>query len=1083
MKRQKLEKGAHSSKHETSTGQKTATKRASDNESVQTDKPIRWDLTVFAWMNKWQFSNWLQRKQHGAKLASNAKGEKSPDKYTPESVRRLSERLLRRVKKRIRQSSRSSSKSPVPDFDFDDLDLESNLQVVPFGQEEESHSCVSKNQLQDNTLGSLADVNDTVENCTVHSDEHVSLLCTVESEDVHRNVQNAADVCKEVDTTDLVCDEEVSIILESYETEVEPLSSKVLDEEIRDTTISQTECDVHSNGPGTGSEDIDVESCVTGEIISVHGKGKVSEDSVGKLLDPSTDKIQPYLSVDHQGNDTMVSGVANSSEKIGEGEDKLIKEQISVSNDSLLSEAEVKDFARSGEQPSVLSTRDSATKDVMQIIQSTCEGSIANNNGHACEVLENGLVDNNLTSSGMMVDEEVSLMDTEKSATNMTVSEKEVNQDKKELLQETLSSNLPCQALSVADAEKTMGDASVSKHQPDLSVKRLADGSLDKAPLAIQAADKTEEPNAASASKSPFVVTSILGPDQVNQYLSRADVSQSLGSSGVGTSQTTAISPFTAPVTTRYPVIPPPPQNFLWSGIAPRGPFPTAEIMPVHSSMQHPNYGYPSWANHAPHVPFPVGCTQSSTASDDICPPGTEGDSLKLNSKPTGSEISDVHENTDENQPHGSVMDQSVVTALMQFYSEISEVEGGVKNDNEKVKSDETKASGSIPKPQELTGNKQHEVSDMEMESDFDGSHMDVSDVDIAQIEEVTENAANFDGPIQKECSIAELESAEKLVKQNTLAEDITVATTATVSGVLVSTVDTTLAEKPAVCSTLSSTVDALQIDNTAVSGDVTLDLAPLMRNPANGTDAGQLESLDVFSPLAPAADMLLVDSPIVETPTGPFSPIDAEFLANAEQTIFSSIGDLRNLLGQSSSFDRIAEEAITSTVSSLEEILRQAQGSYLELSSCPSDSGVSTSEEVSHPFKLSSSVPVPVSPVQDSTKQTYTLPSSCSVEETASKGLFVWHIWLFFIQNTVEPPVSNRSKCQIDTQEGWSFVSSLKCSDLSKTKKLFIVAFSWLREVVARGGLTVQCNHSLETSDNQLILECTILKVCSSNS
>ena len=1003
MKRRKLEKGAHSSKHETSADQKTVTKRASDSESVQTDKPIHWDLMVFAWMNKWQFSNWLQRKQHGAKLASGAKGEKSPDKYTPESVRRLSERLLRRVKKRIRQSSRSSSKSPVPDFDFDDLDLESNLQVVPFGQEEESHSCDSKNQSQDNTLGSLVDVNDTVENCTVHSDEHVSLLCTVESEDVHRNVQNAADVCKEVDTTDLVCDKEVSIILESYETEVEPLSSKVLDKGIRDTTNSQTECDLHSNEPQTGSEDIDVESCVTGESISVHGKEKVLEDSVGKLLDPPTDKMQPYLNLDCQGNDTGV-------------EDKQIKE-IWVSNGSLLSEAEVtggasqlddqiKDVARRGEQPSVLSTRDSATKDVTQITQSsTCEGSIANNNGHASEVLENGLVDNDLSSSGMTVEEEVSevsLMVTEKSTTNMNVSEKEVNQNKEEPVQEVLPGNPPHQALPVTDSEKMMGDASVSKHQPDLSEKRLADGGLDKTPLAIQAADKTEEPNATSTNKSPFVVTSILGPDQVNQYLSRADVAQSLGSSGVGTSQTTAMGPLTAPVTTRYPVIPPPPQNFMWSGTAPCGPFPTAEIMPVHSSMQHPNYGFPSWTNHAPHVPFPVGCTQSAAASDDICPPGTENDSPKLNSKLTGSETSNVHENTDENQPHGSVMDQSVVTALMQFYSEIGEVEGGAKNDNEKVKSDnETKASGSIPKPQELTGNKGREVSDMEMKSDFDGSYMDVSDVDIAQIEEVTENAANFDGPIQKECTRNELESTEMTVKQNTLAEDITAATTVTnsVSGILVSTVDTTLAVKPAVCSTLSSTVDALQADNTSVSGNVMLDPAPLMRNPANGTDAAQLESLDVFSPLASAVDILPVDSPIVETPTEahPLSPIDAEFLANAEQTIFSSIGDLRNLLGQSSSFDRIAEEAITSTVSSLEEILRQAQSSYLESSSCPSDSGVSTSEEVSHPSNLSSSVPVPVSPVQDSTKQTCTSASSCSVEETASKGLFVWHIWLFF--------------------------------------------------------------------------------------
>ena len=82
-------------------------------------------------------------------------------------------------------------------------------------------------------------------------------------------------------------------------------------------------------------------------------------------------------------------------------------------------------------------------------------------------------------------------------------------------------------------------------------------------------------------------------------------------------------------------------------------------------------------------------------------------------------------------------------------------------------------------------------------------------------------------------------------------------------------------------------------------------------------------------------------------------SPIDPLFMASAEQTIFSSIGGLRNLLGQSSTFDRIAEETIASTVSSLEDILRQANCSYLELSSCPSDSGVSVGEEASGPSRV----------------------------------------------------------------------------------------------------------------------------------
>ena len=82
-------------------------------------------------------------------------------------------------------------------------------------------------------------------------------------------------------------------------------------------------------------------------------------------------------------------------------------------------------------------------------------------------------------------------------------------------------------------------------------------------------------------------------------------------------------------------------------------------------------------------------------------------------------------------------------------------------------------------------------------------------------------------------------------------------------------------------------------------------------------------------------------------------SPIDPLFMASAEQTIFSSIGGLRNLLGQSSTFDHIAEETIASTVSSLEDILRQANCSYLELSSCPSDSGVSVGEEASGPSRV----------------------------------------------------------------------------------------------------------------------------------
>ena len=135
-KRCKLEKGAHSRRLEISSETKTASEKKSDKDSAETDKLRNWEIMVFAWLNKQQLSNWVQRKQDAVNLAE-AKGEKMPKIYTAEVVRRSSERLLRRVKMRIRQSSRSSSKSPVssemqtadgPDFEFDEANLESDSQ-------------------------------------------------------------------------------------------------------------------------------------------------------------------------------------------------------------------------------------------------------------------------------------------------------------------------------------------------------------------------------------------------------------------------------------------------------------------------------------------------------------------------------------------------------------------------------------------------------------------------------------------------------------------------------------------------------------------------------------------------------------------------------------------------------------------------------------------------------------------------------------------------------------------------------------------------------------------------------------------
>ena len=426
--------------------------------------------------------------------------------------------------------------------------------------------------------------------------------------------------------------------------------------------------------------------------------------------------------------------------------------------------------------------------------------------------------------------------------------------------------------------------------------------------------------------------------------------------------------------------------NFIWPGVPQPGP-PTAGIVPG-----IPNNGFLVWTGQPPHEQYPVRHTQSA-ACNDICPPGTEDGPLIPSIEPPVVETRDVHENTDANQPHDNVMDHSVVTALMQFYSEISEVEAS--DNNEKDKSDvEVNISDSVPKPQELEQMTGCKVSDMDMESDFDGSHMDVSDMDISEMEDddrtVSEGAISFFRRIRDECSKAEVESSKTPVKQDS-AKDLATTATASASSVVHSAADSPLAGESAVCSTLDSTVDAMQIDHSAVSRASTLNPAPQFTDPCDSAGATQMESLGVSGFPGSAVDFLPLEGSSIETPNEiqPLNPIDPVFLANAEHTIFSSMGDLANLLGKSSSFDLIAKEAIISTVSSLEEVLRQAQNSYLEFSGCPSDSGVSTGEETSVPSRLLGSVPAPMSPVQGSAANEYIGTSSYASEEAINTGLF----------------------------------------------------------------------------------------------
>ena len=357
---------------------------------------------VFAWMDKCQYSNWLRRKQHGAKLLADAKHEKNPVQYTAASIRRLSERLLRRAKRQIRQSSRSCSNSPLvedmqasdcPNFDFDDLDLESNL------LKEESSNCVSKELSQDGTK-------DAAEKCNVHSNEHLSPPCTVNSVVVHKNVSfNADDAYNQADHIDLICDNEVSVILERGGMEKPVSTSKVLDGENKDAANAKTEqlLDVLSKDPATECKEMDAERSMTNDkgIGSIHAQDSVMGGFATKLLDNAMNEGQQCVNMGSQGNNSMASSRMDDYKIVGDekrdehhvaysiSDEEVIAVELNLSSldqDVKEIQNEVKSVARSKEESSELAPKHTVTKEVEETVRSSCEEVTINDKGNNTQV-------------------------------------------------------------------------------------------------------------------------------------------------------------------------------------------------------------------------------------------------------------------------------------------------------------------------------------------------------------------------------------------------------------------------------------------------------------------------------------------------------------------------------------------------------------------------------------------------------------------------------------------------------------------------------------------------------------------------
>lgn len=1072
VKRCKVENSAQSTKEETSPDHKMAAERTRESEPAETDQQRHCEIMVFAWMTKLQLSNWIKRKRHGVKLAAGEDDERQHTSYAPEAVRRFSERMFRRVKRRLRQSSRSSSNSPSspemhttgsPDFDFDDVDLESEVQKTESDWKEVGRNSGSKEVLQDNALSSLKKqsqvdtivslaVNDVAKNCTVNNDEHPSTLCTRESLNVHKNLHFfVSEDCKEGNASDLMCDEEVAEILEDTDPqggEQVAASNPPLEEKNNGVIVQEDN--------GIMIMDVDKsDSC-----NNVHEPPEASKDSSTMFFGLPFEERHSYFNLCGQGN--IVDCVTKETNKIVKDPSEQGKQQAAAPNDGSLCKVEntangapldrsvekSTNHETSGVEEFEVANRVITAKDAVEVSKVDIEEGI----GHTSKVGKDCHVEDCSPTPEKLNDNEVSRINVENAKDGIKLSlGKEPSpkdfmsagkcDDNDGAAQKSISSCLNSKPTFDILAKSGEGDA-LGLH-PEFSRQRSVDENLYQAPPATQSV-------ANKANGSPFVVSSAFSSPQLGKALSSPRSSNALNPDEyvMSSRQHSLATPMTPPITV-HPVLPPQspaPAGLMWPVMTYTGPFPAAP----NNSLEHPNPQLPYWTHHPPPVPVSCGLALPATTSDDICPPGTEDEHRELCSGvqvslpagysqpaltchicPPGTEgeylnhgsqpldtvplqcaqplsandssfetikcpdllseatTRNAAENGGCNQAHGNVMDHSMVNALMQFYSEISEFEGS-ENENEKEKHGiEREAYESIPDSLELkrmAGGKDQELNDMGMESDMDGSLMDISDADVSEIDEA-DNAAFT--PVQEDCIGAQLGSTEKLVAEGKSLENVTNSSTDGVSASLDSMVNMRLAVQPASRIAISQAVNAMQRENTTTCGGIAADPAPSVTNPGNGTCATQTEDLGTSNHVSSKLDILPADSPSLESSRDAplLSPIDPVFLSNAEHTIFSSIGDLSNLLGRSSSFDRIAEEAISSTVHSLENVLHQARNHYAELSSCPSDSGLSAEEELCSSSRMSCSVPVSAGPVEGSANKGHLGTPTCSSEETVAKG------------------------------------------------------------------------------------------------
>ena len=686
---------------------------ANHGKSGGIEKPEKWDIYVFAWMNKVQLENWVRRQNHGAKLATIGTDQTCTVEITPESKRRSSERLYRRAKKRLRrlcQSSRPCTEdADTPEPAFDDVNAETQCEsFTPFHKEASSSSV------------SVSKEDGNVERCSVqsaHVNHSVSPCTPVENfaqKHIDDNVE--CDYSVHPKTDDLLCDKEVSIIFEKgLVTEVEGVTGNNDDPNHPETSCSHVHLGKDSSeeeeehddvslgdqGNECGRDGVQKGPVAGAESDSIHKEDAVIKSFPTKVFDSSEDKEHQPLDIDmHDIADDVVLHHA-VSEGNREAKDRQANLCVTADMKNVNELKSIGDFSSDLNSQHEKDTSDTpqnvkeVTEDV-EVNQSTTDEAVVVRSGSVIfEDQKPSLagqstpdVENNSREEGSLGHETPKCPDEGETGEEKMLAEPDLGPD-------------GCGGRG--EGEKRAG---IKISDP----KTRKENHTNEAPVETLAAEeKTDgsghERTASTVANALPIEASIgISSDQLNKAHKTPSTTAAAAAAAAG--MLTSCDPGVLKLVpgTVPSALEPLPQTHI-----PHFPLPPLPLRPS--------------------LPRNVACS-----SVNSCPPGSEllslteasGNSTIFPSDSVAQEVANKDEDDEDRRPPKSVMDHSVVSALMQFYTESNNVNGN-RNCDLKEKEDNAKTNSGVcistrMESVQKSGRKHEETSDMEIDSDQEKS-------------------------------------------------------------------------------------------------------------------------------------------------------------------------------------------------------------------------------------------------------------------------------------------------------------------------------------------------------------------------